>query len=172
MSLINESYFVGGLTIAQLSQEAVSLDVQWYIDKYEPLFLRESLGYAFSKLMLDNPTEQRFIDLLEGSEYTYNDVERYFDGLANETTLQSPIANYVFYQYVKQQIEQQVGLGTVQPKAENATVVIPEYTLIRVYNEMVEMIRNMHLFLKANATVYPEYVQCQTKYIDELNHYF
>lgn len=172
MSLIDDTYFIGEITIAQLSEQSVADNLQIFIDKYEPLFLQEALGYGFAKLMLDNPTEQRFVDLISGSEYTYNNVLRMWYGLANTDKMYCPIAQYIFYKYVRSQFEQQVGIGTMIPKAENATVVAPTYTLIKAWNDMVGYLHNMHCYLKSNEDIYPEYKANEAKCFETINHYF
>lgn len=172
MSLIDSTFFIRELTIAQLGQaDGNEVLFDQMLNKYEPLFLRQALGYEFSQLLINNPTEPRFVALLEGSEYTYNDVKYYWQGLVNDDLKTSPIANFVFYWFVRSQFEQQVGIGTMKPLSENATVVAPEYSMIFAWNEMVDYVREMRLFLYVNSQTYPEYSIHQVKCFEKINHY-
>lgn len=172
MSLIDSTFFIRELTIAQLGQaDGNEALFNLMLEKYEPLFLRQALGYEFSQLMLNNQTEQRFVDLLEGAEYTYKSVKYYWQGLVNDTLKTSPIANFVFYWFVRSQYEQQVGAGTMKPLSENATIVAPEYSMIFAWNEMVDYIHQMRNFLYVNSATYPEYSITQVKCFEKINHY-
>jgi hypothetical protein len=75
MSFIDASYFVGDLNIPNSGQSEVAERITWFIEKYEPLFLRQLLGYplykAFVSGMAVTPApDRRFLDILYGKEYT------------------------------------------------------------------------------------------------------
>jgi len=77
MSLIDISYFVGDLKIPNSADAAVIERVNWYIQKYEPEFLRHLLGYPLYKAFLaalnvvpPAVPDQRMISILYGTEYT------------------------------------------------------------------------------------------------------
>jgi len=172
MSLIDKSYFIGELSISQISQPAVEELLTVFINRYEPQFLTDILGYGFQKLFLANLTQPRFVALRDGAEFTDpNGSLHKFYGIANATTKNSPIANFVFYKYVRDKYEQQRGIATVSPKAENATVIAPEYTLIKAYNDMVDYIHVLRQYLHAEKDTYPEYDVKYTKCFETLNHY-
>lgn len=67
------------------------------------------------------------------------------------------IANYIYYQWMKDQYTQTVGLGEVATKAENAQVVTPQYKMIRAYNEMVDRLRELMYYLQVRQDDYPEW---------------
>lgn len=173
-SLINSTYFINEITIAQINQPSVLEAVDDMVAKYEGDFIADVLGYSFAKLMLANLTEARFVSIINGAEFT--DVKtgylKEWKGLANNTTKHSPIANYIFYKYVRAKHEQQGGITTLRPKAENADVVTAEYTLIKAYNEMVESICVLLQYILANLDVYPEFDIYQTKRFHAINHFF
>lgn len=173
-NLIDDTYFIRELTIAQLGQGVTGgngAKLTLYIDRYEPEFLKKVLGYSFYKLMLANSGDARFVSLISGSDYTYKDVLHRWEGFQNAEKI-SPIANYVFYMFGRQDVEQPVGSGIVRPKAENSTMVIPNLTLISAFNEMVTLVKNMNYYLKANADLYPEYKEKDTHIFYTENPFF
>lgn len=70
--LIDRTYFVGQLLIpnALVDDGPVAPVVDNFIAKYEPTFLRTALGYELYKAMLLAPTDQRFVNILSGCDYT------------------------------------------------------------------------------------------------------
>lgn len=72
----------------------------------------------------------------------------------------SPIANYVFYQYVDNKVTDFTLAGMVQSTTDNNRVVMSDDVLIDAWNRMVDMNKNLYRFLKANKTVYPEWKIC------------
>jgi hypothetical protein len=170
-NLIDETYFVRGLHLAQLGQLEVSENVESYITRYERVFLTKALGYEFSKLMLANPTAPRFVALISGSEYTINDVVSKWEGFTNLGKV-SPIANYVYYQYLADSAENVVGIGTAQNKAENAMVVSPINKMVLAWNDMRSMLKNLYGYMYANQDTYAEFDIKQTDNFDPQNIYF
>ena len=54
MTVLNPEYFVGELTVAQaVSEFAASNSLQWFIDKYEPLFYKATIGLTNYQQMLE-----------------------------------------------------------------------------------------------------------------------
>lgn len=88
---IDQSYFIGPLTIAQLGQKAVSDDFNNFINQYEPVIMEAALGYDFYQAFLsgltpgsDEQIEQRWLDLLGGIPFTnINGIKRKFVGFSN-----------------------------------------------------------------------------------------
>lgn len=74
MPLIDKSYFFGDITVAQKSDPAVTADLQWFIDEYEPKLMLSLLGYElyrdFKAGLQEDPIPQKWLDLLYGKEYT------------------------------------------------------------------------------------------------------
>jgi hypothetical protein len=102
------------------------------------------------------------LQLSGGKKFSAGDTYFYKSAtLALNTTTgavkKSLIANYVYYQWQKDQYTQTVGLGEVATKAENAQVVTPEYKMIRAYNEMVERIRELMYYLYIKQDVYTDW---------------
>lgn len=76
MSLIDRTYFTGQLLVpnALIGDGPVAPVLDDFIAKYEPRFLRYALGFELYKALRDDlatsPIEPRFIDLLQGIDYT------------------------------------------------------------------------------------------------------
>jgi hypothetical protein len=70
MSLINSSYFVGPLTIAQLGQPAVADNLNLFINRAEPQILEAALGYDLWQDMMEGlqqpVIDQKWLNLRDG----------------------------------------------------------------------------------------------------------
>lgn len=73
------------------------------------------------------------------------------------TLVKSPIANYVYWQWIKDQTTQTVGLGEVSSKSENAINVSPVNKMVRAWNEMSEWLGDLYYFMQTNYQIYPEW---------------
>lgn len=129
MSIIVPSDFKGENTIAQVGGTVggVSSTVQWYIDKYEPKFLKELLGTdlynEFIAGLQEDPIPEKWVELRD------------------ETDLKQMIIDYVYYYYMQNQATSTAGMSEVKGKTDNATPVNNVTKMIRAWNEMVEMAR-------------------------------
>lgn len=70
---------------------------------------------------------------------------------------ESPIADYVYYWYLRNNNTQTAAMGEVAGQAENATKVSPGYKMAKAWNDMVAKNRILREFLLVNNTIYPEY---------------
>lgn len=148
MQLIDESFFIGEIVVAQTDQVEVSENLQVFIKKYQREFLTLLLGqtvydqFIAELIKPDADIAQKWKDL-------YNKLI-FVDGLYKG----SPIANYVYYFYMRNNVTQTTGIGEGKGKAENATIGINNDKMVRAWNEMseyskitIEWFRN---FYKAN----------------------
>lgn len=70
----------------------------------------------------------------------------------------SPIADYVYFWWLKQNLSHTSGLGEVRSKAENSELVSPKHKAVKAWNDMAEKTALLHEFLRVNSpAVYPEY---------------
>lgn len=87
--IIDSSYFSGPLTLAQLGQQTVVESLDNYIQQYEPEYLERVLGYELSKSFIAGlqaaEIEQKWMDLLNGAEFTYYGKLHKWPGLAGVT---------------------------------------------------------------------------------------
>jgi hypothetical protein len=116
MSLIDSSYFIGPLTVAQLGQQSVQNNLNLFIARAEPQFLEAALGYDlwqdFLTGLAQPVIDPRWLALLNGVQFTsvsnwpnwymgfnmYNwyywlnsQRNMYFPGFATQTTFVSPV---------------------------------------------------------------------------------
>lgn len=73
------------------------------------------------------------------------------------TSKQSPIANYVYYWYSRNAHSQTATMGEVKSKNENAVSHSPALKMVRAWNEMSRIIRDLKHFLDAKKSDYPEW---------------
>lgn len=281
--LIDQSYFVGPLTIAQLGEKSVRDSLQTFIDRWEPIIMEAALGYDFYHAFLDGldvtsdeVIEQRWLDLLNGVVYTdlsqikrkwvgfaggdntlstiavqRNDLHIYggitpgfpIDGYSftnanlaawnyeveifgagtlerevdwnyksgggfsltdtgykvsyNEhwvlhftgkkvvtvvsggQNLVSPLAGFIYYEYMRNLFRQVTGIGTVKSEGENSNLASPHQLMADAFNDAVKQIYNLWDLLWKDQTlqtpVYPEfdYRQVSDSYSGfNLNYYF
>lgn len=137
MSIIAPNIFKAEINIAQSENQYVDDNIQAFIDKYEPKFMREMFGatfYAEIKAgLLEDPIPVKWTELV------------------NETDLKTMIANYVYYWYKRDETTLSAGISEAKPLAQNASVTNSIDKQVRAWNEMVEMVR---LFDISTAT-YP-----------------
>ncbi len=86
--LIDRSYFIGGLNIPNSGDTSVGELIDWFIEKHEPEFLDCLLSYELYKalkagLQVVTP-EQRWIDLVQGVEYSYQSRTYKWRGLVSQ----------------------------------------------------------------------------------------
>jgi len=78
---------------------------------------------------------------------------------------QSPIANYVFYFYSRNQATSATGTGEKQLSAQNAINASAISKQTEAWNQMVDWNRELYDFLEFHLTTYPEWDSCYTKEI-------
>jgi hypothetical protein len=159
--IIDSTYFTGNLTIAQISQPEVSDDLDLLIEREEPKYLKLLLGLGFYNAFIAgidpiSGAEQRWLDLLYGVEFEYNGRDYQWIGFETDTK-QSPIANYVYTEYLKNLVETMTGVGTVKPATENGSLAFASPKIVRAWNEMVEWQKGLILYLRENRIIYPEW---------------
>lgn len=158
MALINNSYFYGDLLIPQKSSAAVTANLNWFINQYEEKYLTEILGYELYrdfKAGIEAATpDQQWIDLRDGKEFTdRNGTLTKWKGLCFGTY--SPIANYVYYWYMRDSNTTTAGSGEVS--ANVSEPVSPAFKMIRAWNQMVQWNCELINFLDSNSVAYPQY---------------
>lgn len=265
--LIDKSYFVGPLTIAQLGEKAVRDDLNNIINLWEPVIMEAALGYDFYQAFMegievgsDETPAQRWLDLLNGVAFAnLSGIKKRFVGFAggqNSTTLlatqrddltiyggvtagfnigdnkytdaslkgwnfqleffgagttdrgvewnyianggiqltdvdytispderwvihftgkkvqgfstmvgsnlRSPLAGFIYYEYMRNLFRQVTGVGVVKSESENAQVASPHQLMGDAYNAAVKQIYVLWEFLQVSTqntdnNVYPEW---------------
>lgn len=182
MPLIDIKYFVGKLNIPNTGTGGpIDTQLKYFIQEHEIEFLRSALGIALCKAFITalgvadgdytnvndgvaaDSIDQKWKDLLNGKEYTdlsnraqkWNGLISISDG--SRTTLKSPIANYVYFYFMRENVTPTTSVGVVQGVAENAQVISPKQKLCNAWNSMAEEMEQLIRFLRNNQTVYPEW---------------
>lgn len=165
MATIDASYFSGGLTIAQKSDSAVGTTLTWFIDQGEEKVLSDLLGYELYKnyktgIAAVSP-DAKWADLRDGKEYTNrNEVLSKWKGLkfTSGTAKKSLIANFVYFNYMQDQFSITTGTGEKQATNQNAINATAGVKMVRAWNEMVGMNRELVEFLLSNQDTYTEFM--------------
>ena len=147
---IGITYFEDFRNIANLSDTVVNTALIKKIDRLEPQFLAYVFGYEFQKLMLANPTDQIYKDILEGVEFTNASGKlKKWEGI-NES-----IANYVYFYWWKERTPMNGGVSFAAGKVENGIVVNPQDRPIYAWNKIYDALLILSEFLSVNIKDYP-----------------
>lgn len=172
--IINSTYFINKLALPQVANPEGLIAVNNFIQQYEPEFLECALGFdlwqAFVAGVEDSGPEERWVLLLEGSSYTLNGRNGKWQGFQN-VAKQSPIANYVFYQFMDNKAVDFVLTGNVVSDTENNRTVNGMDRMVDTWNRMVDLNHNLLNYLRANKSLYPEWKECRCFYTRKLTHY-
>jgi len=140
--IIDGSYFTGVLSLGIIwdvdddspTRTAERDNLQSYIDLYERKYIRLVLGKSMSR---------EFIEYLSSGK---NDVTKW-ESLKEKLSVRgcSPIANYVYFHYVRHCGVKQTPVGTVY--ASDDEKANPNVLLVSAWNDMVQMNNELYDFL-------------------------
>lgn len=145
--LIDATYFIGELAIANRDQPSVLASINLFIAKYEPKYLKLVMGDTLYAAYLAGIEE----DPIPAKWTNLQNVIRV------SSTKDSAIAGYVYWWYMRDMASQTVGMGQVKPAAENAIMVSNIDKMTRAWNEMSEQTMKIAKFIMDNPTDYPNY---------------
>src|SRR5678816_2665043 len=159
--IIDHTYFTQKLSIPQRGNTEGQELLADFITSYEEEYLKKVLGYdlwkAFDAGIAGSGTpDQRWLDLLDGLEFTYLSKNYKWEGFA--TMQKTPIANYVYYKWMEDQSDINTLVGTAVQNVDNNSRVNAITKMVDAWNRMVDMNRTLWMFLKANTDTYPEWV--------------
>jgi hypothetical protein len=150
--LINESYFQRELFVpnADDTDRSASTELQEFIDDKARLCLKEALGYTLFKDLdlyvdaagnLKPATPTKWLNLVNGVEYTKDGKTFYFEGLLVQEGAfrKSLLANYVFYHWLYYNQSTMSGVGEVILNAKNAININSTQRMVSVWNDFIEM---------------------------------
>lgn len=162
--IIDETYFVRRLNLPQIGNADGLADVRSFINQYETEYLQCVLGLDLWQAFIDGTEgsgipDQRWLDLLNGKNFTYKNCTHNWPGFASASKI-SPIANYVYYQYVDNKIAEFVLTGVVVSSTDNNRTVAAVDRLVDAWNRMIDMNKDLYRFLKLNQVTYPEWALC------------
>lgn len=150
--LINEEYFKGEIVIPNLNSVSNGISSQIASSNFELL------------LSFINKYERRFLVSLLGRDCAdefYKEIERkelsgkWFDlknKLVDETLKLSPIANYVYYWYRRDNVSIATGVGEMETDSDNSVRVSPALKMCRAWNEMVDWVIDIQTWMKSSGS--------------------
>lgn len=144
--IIDGSYFTGVLSIGvnwdtgadSVTRDAETDNLQSYIDLYERKYLLYTLGESMSRNFINY--------LLSNSENKVDKWEILKDKLSVKGL--SPVANYVYFQYVRRCGIKQTQTGPVYSSGDDRAN--PNPLLISAWNDMTDMNKSLYVFLKSS----------------------
>lgn len=159
--LISPPCFKGEIVIPNITDPSVQNRVQGFIDKYEPICLVNVLGYELYKALLATPTDPRFVDLVEGAEFTncYGQLSMW-EGLVPTNCNESLIANFIYTKLIEDDVSLNTGYGMVKMSPAEAYAFNAGEKITRAWNSFSQSVARMNWFLGNNGSVYPEFVMC------------
>jgi hypothetical protein len=148
-SILTTSDFTSGET--RISQNQFEKDtLKDYIKEVQEDTLKDLLGaelYLQFGAELPNPTTQKFIDLLNGVVYTFNDV------LSDYTGLKRMLKYFTYNEYVNDQDVQNTIVGNVSGQSRNSENLTPNATLSfseAKNNKGIDYYRDSYKFIQSN----------------------
>jgi hypothetical protein len=171
--LIDETYFQRELFVPNADDQDRSAynELQSFIDDKARLCLKEALGYTLFKDLdanitngnLNSGAPQKWLDLVNGKEYTKDGYTYYWQGLLVQEGAfkKSLLANYTFYHWLYYNQSTMSGVGEVVLNAKNAININSTQRLVSVWNEFVEMYQG-----KQTKYTYSEYRRNGIRVVD------
>ena len=128
-NLIDERYFWGSLNIPNLTQNrigvaqmqtvaSVNVDIQRYIAVYQKQYLLEMLGETLAATITEEKALALFVD---------------------EALLLSPLANYVFFHYMRDNASANTPTGEKKMSVANAINISSSGRIANAWNKMVAL---------------------------------
>ena len=172
MSIIDDTYFIGEISLPTDNTNRLN-KLQVYINSSQKKYLKSVLGYELYKLFIAElpvPTSQRFIDILEGADFTNEttDLLDRWDGLSN-IELESMLAYFAYFEYTEGVYIAETSNGTTSNLFENSDRVVPIPKQVNAYNLGVKHYNKLYDFLKANEDDYPEWEFTELEKVNFLN---
>ena len=122
MSIIDKTYFDDLDITIPYDEEGLDTILN-HITKYEPEILRKALGSTLYELMIADPTNSPYKEIMDGKDYTVNyggvDHTVKWNGLKNTAKI-SLIAYYVYYWWQRNHVTITIYSGEIKPGFENA----------------------------------------------------
>jgi hypothetical protein len=143
--IIDGSYFTGVLSLGiiwdidddSITRKAERDNLQSYIDLYEKKYLRMVLGKSMSR---------EFIEYILSGDNDVDKWEKLKEKLSNKGY--SPVANYVYFHYVRRCVIKQTPVGTVYASGDEKAN--PNILLVSAWNDMVQMNKGLYDFLESD----------------------
>lgn len=159
-TLVGAANFVGDILIVNGSNphSGTGFDLCYFIEKYEPEYLSNAIGYAFYldiiTIISANPDDvpDEYANLVNGTDYEdERGVLRKWKGLKAYT------ADYIYYFYKRNDFTSSAGTGEVNAAVENGISRSSDQKMVRAYNESIDGVYEVRRYLKTVAADFPLY---------------
>lgn len=153
MSIIADTDFIGKYQIALTTFNAAN--VQLYIDRYEPMLMRELLGVELFDLYEAGIT---------GIDPIYEKLrDAFIEQLDNGKILESKgvvdmLTGFIYFYFSRDQYTQQTSAGAVKNKGENSTNASFAMSMLNSrWNEALDTYQAIQDYIRENIDVYPTF---------------
>lgn len=150
-TIVSNDDFVGEIVIAQLSQKAVSDELAVFIDEYEPVFLKLLLGQTlYDEFIAGLGIDEQ----VEDAENPPTPDQIWLDLKAQ---IGKSIAQYIYWQYIKNNNSQTSGIGQTKNGSDNAVPASPRFKMVKAWNKMVGTCFSVVAFINNDPDNYGDY---------------
>ncbi len=111
-------------------------EIDFFIEEYERELLLNALGVTLFNDLIANPSDQKWVDLIDGKDYTINSKTKRWNGLKGANK-QSLIAFYVYCQYLRNDNSTYLTTGIAQNTANNAERSDPAPKFVKSWNRFL-----------------------------------
>jgi len=155
--IIDTTYFIRKIS---LPVDEISGELTNYILSLEPEILNKILGYSLTKAFLDGleetTIEQKWLDLKDGKEFLYGGKTFKWIGFKNAEK-RSILANYIYVKFTTETAVNVTGTGASLLQKENSIRIDNRGKQVEAWNEMINWINLLHMFLIANLESYEDF---------------
>ena len=164
-TLIDSTYFHTEVFIPNISdsnavETARASELQRFIDRYELEYLDLVMGYDMRVEFLAGLEEDSILQ-------KWNDLKA---ELIDDTLLLSPIADYVYFHYIRYNVTRTTSSGEVVALVDNGTLTGSNFKQVTAHNRAIEQALLIRNFIEEHSTDYPNYDGSYSLgYVNELN---
>lgn len=160
--IINADYFIGDNNVPNTDYDDVSSSLEYLINVHEKYYLNAVLGEPLARLLIAameaEPVAAPYEKILNGTLYTsINGQEYQWEGLRNTSTFLSPIADYVYYWWLRNGVTQSSGIGEVVNGSMMASPASSKGKQAEAWNRMVDKSLYLFDYLRANRALFPTF---------------
>jgi hypothetical protein len=157
--ILNPSYFEGELTIAQAGEHtpsgfALNSELQWYVNEYEPVFYRATIGETLYRQMIDGTEETESASEAEADMTEPEEPNKWLE-LVNHTAKYA--AMFVWIYYMKDLNTITSGSGQTVPEYESGFRKSPQPKMVNIWNKMMDNLFPMTQWVCDRKDDYPEF---------------
>lgn len=163
-NLIDVTYFNHPRDIPNTTYDEVISQVNDLVKEYQKEYLMGILGYdtyllfaAGLAVVAPTPIDAKWLAIRDGVTFTAWDGRQYaWTGLINADK-DSPLADYVYYHWLRENQSHSSGIGETQAQPQAGRMTSSAQKQATAYNRMVKKNRILRDMLQSNYTGYPEY---------------